>query len=247
MNLAGQLPCSHYEMSASISSHVQMHNLAYTVVLRCQLVLKWISSKCSDPICFFAEQVIDSEIQVVTYSHDDGDGDSGPYMKFWLWVYEADMKTETTVHRSDMIWPNKQQEGIYICIGMTDRESDDGRCLSKNMTVIFTENLSKGHRQAAMGTQIRLPIKKFNLFLPDEEIETRGKICNSACEKKHNRMIDGLVIGLVGGIPLLLVICICLTSCCSGAKSDSNGSATSGRPVHGKDIPCPHSTIILKY
>ena len=200
----------------------------------------------SELVVYHAEQVIDSELQRVELSHDDGAGDAYPF-QLWLWVYETDMQARKTVYRSDMIWPNKQHEDVYICIGMTGRESDDERCLSDDMTVIFTENHSKGHRKAANRTQIKLPFTKINQFLPEEEAETRAKICNSACARKRTGIIVGSIFGSIFGLAFLFMLCICLPSCCSGAKSNSNGSGASRNPVHGKDIPCPHSTIIQKY
>ena len=232
--------------SGSISSDAYMHvcasnaYMANMALLRYQLILEWIFIIIiviqSEPIVYHAEQVIDSELQRVELSHDDGEGDSYPF-QLWLWVYETDMQARKTVYRSDMIWPNKQHEDVYICIGMTGRESDDERCLSDDMTVIFTENHSKGHRKAADRTQIKLPFTKINQFLSEEEAETRAQICNSACAKKRTGRIVGIIFGSIFGPLFLLALCICLPSCCSGAKSNSNGTGASRNPVHGKIDP----------
>ena len=106
---------------------------------------------------------------------------------FWttaisLWVYETDVQIlDKEVYKSDMIWPSKQHEIIYICLGMEAIRPSDRRCKSNEMTIIYTENVVLDHRHTKQGTLMRLFVQGFNDFLKDKEIEARGKICNSKC------------------------------------------------------------------
>ena len=200
---------------------------------------------------YFAEQLIYSEMKESKTGRDR----SAPtlvYMHLYLWVYEADMRTSKTVYRSSMTWPNKQHEDVYICIGMSGRESADTRCLSEDMTVIFTENFSKDHHHTADGTQIKLPIRMFNKFLIQEELEIRTNFCNNACQNKEVWILLGIILGSIFiGMPALLFVLVFTYAffrdcCCRGKFSKTRRSAALDKPDHGKSLPCSHLTKDLR-
>ena len=196
-----------------------------------------------------AEQLIYSEVKE-SDSRSDNSGATIGWMHLYLWVYEADMQLSKTVYRSNMTWPNKQHEDVYICKGMAGRESADTRCLSENMTVIFTENFSKDHLKTTEGTQIQLPIRMFNKFLTQEELgiswsgsACRTNFCNNACNNKKTAILlvcifGGIFIGLPLLVIMLLFIYVFIRDCCCyscfGRVSNSDDSAASGHPDHGE-------------
>ena len=90
-----------------------------------------------DWVNYNADYVIRSELNKKILEYEDESGILHHEVLKWLWVYEAELQTNKTVYRSDMIWPNKQHQDIYICIAI-GRETTEKHCLLKNMTVIFT-------------------------------------------------------------------------------------------------------------
>ena len=189
----------------------------------------------SDLMSYCAEQLIYSEIK------ED----------LSVWVYESDMQTKEMVYRSNMTWPNKQHEDVYICIGMAGRESADTRCLSENMTVVFTDDFSTDHVSSTAGLQIKLPFKMFNHFLNEKEIEIRVKFCDETCQWTQPEVIIGV---LCVGVPVLVVICGFLIAgcieCCNFIKKKRRNTcdpeAASGNSNHGESFSYPPLTIKLE-
>ena len=194
----------------------------------------------SDLVGYCAEQLIYSEIK------ED----------LSVWVYESDMQTNKEVYRSNMTWPNKQHEDVYICLGMAGRETPDTRCLLENMTVVFTEDFSTDHVSSTAGLQIKLPFKMFNHFLTEKEIEIRVKFCDKKCQWTQPEVISGLIIvSLFVGVPILVVICSVLIAgcieCCDFIKKKRRNAcdpeAASGKFNHGESFPYPLLTIKLEH
>ena len=191
----------------------------------------WLSISQSDLVSYCAEQLIYSELK-----------------EDWsVWVYESDMQTDKMVYRSNMTWPNKQHEDVYICLGMAARETPDTRCLSENMTVVFTEEFSTDHVDTTRGLQIKLPFKMFNHFLTEKDLEIRTNFCDALCVLTSPPIIVDLLFAfLFIGVPLLLLICGLLIvgciKCCNFIKEKSKNAcdpeALSGYSNHGKGFPC---------
>ena len=201
-----------------------------------------------------ADHVIRSELKKQDESYQDTYGDWHDEVSLWLWVYEADLQTNKSVFKSDMTWPNKQHDIVYICIaiGRADREPADSRCGSTDMTVVFTDVPSKKHRHTAEGPQIKLPVKMLNEFLTPKEKQRRCRICNTACWWKWFGIVFGCIVGfLVVGCLLLLLIAKCY-SCCSGCCNsirERKLKRRSAMPHHPDDgeLPLSSHTEAFKY
>ena len=201
-----------------------------------------------------ADHTIRSELKKHTESYQDTFGDWHDEVSLWLWVYEADMQTNKSVLKSNMTWPNKQHDIVYICvaIGRADREPGDSRCESTHMTVIFTDVPSKKHRHTAEGLQIKLPIKQINEFLSPKEKQRRCKICNTACWWKWFGIVLGCIVGfLVIGCLLLLLIAKCYSCCsrCCNSIRERKITSRSAMPCHPDDgeLPLSSHTQAFKY
>ena len=164
-----------------------------------------------------------------------------------LWVYETDVQIlDKEVYKSDLTWPNKQHEVIYICMGMEAIRPVDKRCKSNNMTVIFTENSFQGHRQTEHGTVRKFLVKGFNDLLTQKEIEARAKICNSKCKGKRLAIIE---VSSIGGLLLLAFILIFviikwdkIKACCccypNTTSSNTDSSASPSQTYYGELFHC---------
>ena len=164
-----------------------------------------------------------------------------------LWVYEADMqKSGVEIYKSEMVWPNKEHEVIYICLGeFQTTPSADKRCLLTNMTVVFTERFYKGQHYTEEGYLVKLPVRGFNSHLGAKVIENKCNVCDGACSFKSFIKWFSFVILVVS----LLVMLCCLCAFIEGrgkqkTNDEENGSVAPSLPHQGR-IPSFSPSIYL--
>ena len=194
---------------------------------------------------FSAEKPIYSKLEA-----DDTFTEYGPAL-LSLWVYETDLQsTDKEVYKSNMTWPNNQQEVVYICLGMEAFRPADKRCKSSNVTVFSTDNFFRGRRVTTLGTLRRLSVTGHNDFLTQKEIEERGKICNSKCQGKKNTIIVASTITTPFGAAIIIFIIVTIVVKCKRRKLMSNttlnntsSSAPSRRPYYGRKFLCSYVTV----
>ena len=151
---------------------------------------------------------------------------------------------DKAVYKSDMIWPTKQHEIIYICLGMEASCPVDERCRSSNMTVVFTENYLQDQRDSNTGTLRRLSVRRFNDFLTQKEIVRRSKMCNCECQAWSKAIfVATLVAGmLVLNYIILFIVIKCKRRSSNTTLDSTSSSAPPRQPYYGKKFHCSYLT-----
>ena len=156
----------------------------------------------------------------------------------WIIVKLKDLETgDGAVYKSNMSWPNNEEDIVYICVGLVSHQAADRRCLLQNMTVAFTGFYKEYNMKHGL---VMLPVIRFNEYLDNKAINRKTKYCDSACA---GMTFVKWWLPFILGIPLLITAYVLIEkkcNCCQPNTTTGNLHDSSVRPEtssHG-ELPC---------
>ena len=137
-----------------------------------------------------------------------------------LWLYERDV-SQTGLYQSWMRWPTGESETVIVGLGLNQIEdaapSEDGSCLSDDMTVVFIERWSDDKQPSSKwGMQLMFHVKNFDTKMAKSEVWRRTEgFCDTLCklEKAGEYILIGFL-ALLGLGVLNLIGRACVAKCC---------------------------------